>query len=93
MTRRDLDDTLSAIGLLDDRISDLYEWVVAQGSTRRARGGGSRDRDQPIPRRLHLDRLTAAGLLKAGYLRLTGKVGPGPGGLRVCTSGPTTSSP
>ena len=80
MTRRDLDDTLSAIGLLDDRIRrDLYEWVVAQG---RPVGREEAARATGINRSLaafHLDRLTAAGLLKAGYLRLTGKVGPGAG--------------
>jgi predicted ArsR family transcriptional regulator len=80
VTRPNLDDTLSAIGLLDERVRrDLYEWVVAQD---RPVGREEAARATGISRALaafHLDRLAAAGLLTAGYRRLTGRVGPGAG--------------
>ncbi len=80
MTKRQLDETLTAIGLLDEPIRrDLYDWVVAQG---RPVGREEAARAIGITRSLatfHLDRLAAAGLLTGSYRRLTGKVGPGAG--------------
>jgi predicted ArsR family transcriptional regulator len=73
-------DDLGAIRLLDDPVRRrLYEWVVAQpdavGREQAAAATG-------ISRSLaafHLDKLADAGLLEAGYRRLTGRVGPGAG--------------
>ena len=71
---------LIAVGLLDEPVRRrLYDWVVAQpgpvGREASARAVG-------VSRALatfHLDKLAAAGLLDASYLRLTGRVGPGAG--------------
>ena len=71
---------LAALGLLDEPVRrQLYDWVVAQsgpvGREAAARAVG-------VSRALatfHLDKLAAAGLLDASYLRLTGRVGPGAG--------------
>jgi len=71
---------LAALGLLDETVRrQLYDWVVAQpgpvGREAAARAVG-------VSRALatfHLDKLAAAGLLDASYLRLTGRVGPGAG--------------
>lgn len=73
-------DDLGAIRLLDDPVRRrLYEWVVAQpdavGREQAAAAAG-------VSRSLaafHLDKLADAGLLDAGYRRLTGRVGPGAG--------------
>jgi len=70
----------AALGLLDEPVRrQLYDWVVAQagpvGREAAARAVG-------VSRALatfHLDKLAAAGLLDASYLRLTGRVGPGAG--------------
>jgi predicted ArsR family transcriptional regulator len=71
---------LTALALLDEPVRrQLYDWVVAQagpvGREAAARAVG-------VSRALatfHLDKLAAAGLLHASYLRLTGRVGPGAG--------------
>ncbi len=74
------DEDLAAVGLLDEPVRRrLYEWVIAQG---RAVGREEAANALGITRSLaafHLDRLTEAGLLEAGYQRLTGRVGPGAG--------------
>jgi predicted ArsR family transcriptional regulator len=71
---------LSAIALLDEPVRRrLYEWVSAQG---RPVGREEAARSLGITRPLaafHLDRLVKAGLLEAGYQRLTGRTGPGAG--------------
>jgi predicted ArsR family transcriptional regulator len=80
MTEHARDQDVAAIGLLDEPVRRrLYDWVVRQarpvGREEAARGLG-------ISRALatfHLDRLAAAGLLDAGYQRLTGRVGTGAG--------------
>ncbi len=56
----------------------LYDWVVAQA---RPVGREEAAKAAKITRSLatfHLDRLAEAGLLEAGYRRLSGKVGPVP---------------
>ena len=71
---------LAAIGLLQEPIRRrLYEWVIDQ---QEAVGRDAAAKAVGITRSLaafHLDRLTEAGLLKAGYKRLSGKTGPGAG--------------
>lgn len=71
---------LAAIGLLQEPIRRrLYEWVIDQPQ---AVGRDAAAKAVGITRSLaafHLDRLTEAGLLKAGYRRLSGKTGPGAG--------------
>lgn len=71
---------IAAVQLLDEPVRRrLYEWVVEQG---RAVGRDESAQALGIKRALatfHLDRLAAAGLLEAGYQRLTGKRGPGAG--------------
>jgi predicted ArsR family transcriptional regulator len=71
---------LAALALLDEPVRRrLYDWVVAQG---RPVGREEAAREVGITRPLaafHLDRLTEAGLLEAGYQRLTGRTGPGAG--------------
>lgn len=73
-------DDVAAVALLDEPVRRrLYEWVVNQG---RSVGREEAARAVGISRPLaafHLDRLTEAGLLDAGYQRLTGKTGPGAG--------------
>jgi len=74
------DDDLGALSLLDEPTRRrLYDWVVAQS---RPVGREEAAKALEITRSLaafHLDRLAGAGLLEAGYRRLTGKVGPGAG--------------
>jgi predicted ArsR family transcriptional regulator len=74
------DDDVAAIGLLDEPIRRrLYDWVVSRGEPV---GRDEASRSLGITRSLaafHLDRLTEAGLLDAGYRRLTGRSGPGAG--------------
>src|SRR3954465_3508506 len=71
---------LAAVALLDEPVRRrLYEWVVAQGHPV---GREEAARSLGITRSLaafHLDRLAEAGLLEAGYQRLTGRTGPGAG--------------
>jgi predicted ArsR family transcriptional regulator len=80
MTDASATDDLGALRLLDDPVRRrLYDWVVAQpdavGREQAAAAVG-------VSRSLaafHLDKLADAGLLDAGYRRLTGRVGPGAG--------------
>jgi predicted ArsR family transcriptional regulator len=71
---------LDALALLVEPVRrDLYDWVVAQA---RPVGRAEAAAALKITRALatfHLDRLAAAGLLEAGYRRLSGRVGPGAG--------------
>ena len=71
---------LEAVALLDEPVRRrLYEWVAEQ---RRPVGREEAARSLGITRPLaafHLERLTEAGLLDAGYQRLTGRTGPGAG--------------
>jgi predicted ArsR family transcriptional regulator len=71
---------LGALSLLDEPARRrLYDWVVAQS---RPVGREEAAKAAKVTRALaafHLDRLVEAGLLEAGYRRLTGKVGPGAG--------------
>ncbi len=80
MPKQTRDETLAAVGLLDEPVRRrLYDWVVAQA---RPVGREEAARSLGLTRALatfHLDRLEAAGLLEAGYQRLTGRVGPGAG--------------
>jgi predicted ArsR family transcriptional regulator len=80
MPKQTRDETLAAVGLLDEPARRrLYDWVVAQA---RPVGREEASRALGLTRALatfHLDRLEAAGLLEAGYQRLTGRVGPGAG--------------
>ena len=73
-------DDVGAVSLLDEPARRrLYDWVVAQA---RPVGREEAARAVKITRSLatfHLDRLAEAGLLEAGYRRLSGKVGPGAG--------------
>ena len=73
-------DDIRALSLLDEPARRrLYDWVVAQS---RPVGREEAAKSLNITRALaafHLDRLAEAGLLEAGYRRLTGKVGPGAG--------------
>ncbi len=74
------DDDVAAVSLLDEPVRRrLYDWVVLQG---RPVGREEAARELKITRPLatfHLDRLADAGLLEAGYRRLSGKTGPGAG--------------
>jgi predicted ArsR family transcriptional regulator len=76
----DTDPDLVALALLVEPVRrDLYDWVVAQA---RPVGREEAATALKITRALatfHLDRLAAAGLLEAGYRRLSGRVGPGAG--------------
>lgn len=78
MPRRDED--LGVVSLLDEPVRRrLYDWVVGQD---RPVGREEAARALGITRALatfHLDKLAGAGLLDAGYQRLSGKVGPGAG--------------
>ena len=80
MVNRQGSSDLGALSLLDEPVRRrLYDWVVAQS---RPVGREEAARAVKIARPLaafHLDRLTEAGLLEAGYRRLTGRVGPGAG--------------
>lgn len=71
---------IAAIRLLDEPARRrVYEWVISQG---RPVGRDETARELGIGRALatfHLDRLATAGLLDAGYKRLTDKRGPGAG--------------
>ena len=71
---------LEALGLLDEPVRrQLYDWVSAQpgpvGREAAARAVGA----SRALATFHLDKLAAAGLLDASYMRLTGKPGPGAG--------------
>lgn len=78
--RTQRDDDLGAVSLLDEPVRRrLYDWIVAQvrpvGREEAAKAVG-------VTRALaafHLDKLAAAGLLDAGYRRLSGRTGPGAG--------------
>jgi len=78
ISRRDED--LGVVSLLDEPIRRrLYDWVVGQA---RPVGREEAARALGITRALatfHLDKLAGAGLLEAGYRRLSGKTGPGAG--------------
>lgn len=80
MTSKTTPEDIAAIGLLDEPVRRrLYDWVVAQS---RPVGREESAASLGIGRALatfHLDRLAAAGLLEAGYKRLTEKRGPGAG--------------
>ena len=80
MPERSREETLAAVGLLDEPARRrLYDWVVRQA---RPVGREEAARALRISRALaafHLDRLVDGGLLDAGYQRLTGRVGPGAG--------------
>ncbi|MEX2546625.1 MAG: transcriptional regulator [Chloroflexota bacterium] len=80
MTGKTPTEDIAAIGLLDVPVRRrLYEWVAVQG---RPVGREESAMALGIGRALatfHLDRLVAAGLLDAGYQRLTEKRGPGAG--------------
>jgi predicted ArsR family transcriptional regulator len=71
---------LTAVALLDEPVRRrLYEWVCTQA---RPVGREEAARETGVSRPLaafHLDRLAEAGLLDAGYQRLTGRSGPGAG--------------
>ena len=71
---------LVAVALLDAPVRRrLYEWVCDQG---RPVGREEAARSLGVSRPLaafHLERLAEAGLLEAGYQRLTGRTGPGAG--------------
>jgi predicted ArsR family transcriptional regulator len=74
------DQDLAAVALLDEPVRRrLYEWVCDQS---RPVGREEAARSLGITRPLaafHLERLVEAGLLDAGYQRLTGRTGPGAG--------------
>ena len=74
------DGNLAALRLLDEPIRRrLYEWVVSRSDPV---GREAAARALGISRSLaafHLDKLARAGLLEAGYRRLTGRTGPGAG--------------
>jgi DNA-binding transcriptional ArsR family regulator len=80
MTDAERRNDLEALSLLHEPVRrGLYDWVVAQA---RPVGREEAAKALKITRPLaafHLDRLAEAGLLKTGYRRLTGKVGPGAG--------------
>jgi predicted ArsR family transcriptional regulator len=80
MTTRSPDDNVSAVGLLHEPTRRrLYEWVSGEG---RSVGRDAAAAGLGISRSLaafHLDRLVEAGLLDAGYRRLSGRTGPGAG--------------
>jgi predicted ArsR family transcriptional regulator len=74
------DDDLGVLSLLEEpERRRLYDWVVSQA---RPVGRKAAARALGITRALatfHLDKLADAGLLEAGYQRLSGKTGPGAG--------------
>ncbi len=80
MANKTPSEDIAAIRLLDEPARRrVYEWVVKQG---RPVGRDETARELGIGRALatfHLDRLATAGLLDAGYKRLTDKRGPGAG--------------
>jgi predicted ArsR family transcriptional regulator len=71
---------VAAIALLDEPVRRrLYEWVSAQDHpVGREEAASTLGISRPLAA-FHLDRLTDAGLLEAGYQRLTGRTGPGAG--------------
>src|SRR3954471_10756756 len=80
---------VAAVALLDEPVRRrLYDWVVAQGHpVGREEAARALGIKRPLAA-FHLDRLTEAGLLDAGYERLTGRMGPGAGRpARVYTRG------
>lgn len=80
MPKTQREDDLGAVSLLGEPVRRrLYDWVVAQA---RPVGREEAARATGVTRALaafHLDKLAGAGLLDAGYQRLTGKTGPGAG--------------
>jgi predicted ArsR family transcriptional regulator len=73
-------DDLTAVGLLDEPVRRaLYDWVVRQetppGREQAAQAVGTTRSLAAF----HLEKLVDAGLLHAGYKRLTGRSGPGAG--------------
>jgi predicted ArsR family transcriptional regulator len=80
ITAKEQTTDVAAVSLLGDPTRRrLYEWVVEQG---REVGREEAAQATGITRALatfHLDRLAAAGLLEAGYRRLSGRTGPGAG--------------
>jgi predicted ArsR family transcriptional regulator len=80
MLKAQRDEDLGVVSLLDEPVRRrLYDWVVAQahpvGREEAAKATG-------VTRALaafHLDKLAGAGLLDAGYQRLSGRTGPGAG--------------
>ena len=73
-------DDITAVGLLQEPVRRrLYDWVIAQdGPVGREAAAAAVGINRSLAA-FHLDRLTEAGLLKAGYRRLTGRTGPGAG--------------
>jgi predicted ArsR family transcriptional regulator len=71
---------LSAVALLDEPVRRrLYEWVAAQDHpVGREEAAKTLGITRPLAA-FHLERLAEAGLLDAGYQRLTGRTGPGAG--------------
>lgn len=71
---------LAAVALLDEPVRRrLYEWVSEQGHpVGREEAARSLGITRPLAA-FHLERLAEAGLLDAGYQRLTGRTGPGAG--------------
>jgi predicted ArsR family transcriptional regulator len=78
--RSNLHEDLSRLALLDEPVRGaLYAYVASKDG---AVGREEAARHVGVSRALaafHLDRLAKAGLLDAGYTRLTGKTGPGAG--------------
>jgi predicted ArsR family transcriptional regulator len=71
---------LVAIGLLQEPIRRrLYEWVIDQPQPVGRDAAASAVGINRSLAAFHLDRLTEAGLLQAGYRRLSGRTGPGAG--------------
>lgn len=80
MTDTSSTDDLGAIRLLNDPVRRrLYEWVVAQPDAVGREGAAAAVGISRSLAAFHLDKLADAGLLEAGYRRLTGRVGPGAG--------------
>ncbi len=71
---------VAAVALLDEPVRRrLYDWVAAQnGPVGREEAARSLGITRPLAA-FHLERLAEAGLLDAGYQRLTGRTGPGAG--------------
>lgn len=76
--RRDGD--LGAVSLLDEPVRRrLYDWVVGEARpVGREEAAGALGITRALAT-FHLDKLADAGLLEAGYQRLSGKTGPGAG--------------
>jgi predicted ArsR family transcriptional regulator len=77
-TTRDQD--VAAIGLLHEPARRrLYDWVSAQTQPVGREAAAAAVGINRALAAFHLDRLVEAGLLRAGYRRLTGRTGPGAG--------------